>query len=107
MRLPDPRRAAVRLAHMLPPETAHRLAIRLLAGGWLPAVRTPDPPVLAVEAFGRRFANPVGIAPGFDTHAEAVPAAPAPGAGFVEAGGVTPLPPPGNPPPRRFRPRPT
>src|SRR5690606_3442227 len=103
MRLPDPRRAAVRLAALLPPETAHRLAIRVLAGGWLPAAASQDPPSLAVEACGRRFANPAGIAAGFDKHAEAIAATLGQGAGFVEVGGVTPRPQAGNPRPRLFR----
>jgi len=96
-------RALVRLAGMLGPEAAHRLAIRALATGLLPRDTTPDDPVLAVEVFGRRFANPIGIAAGFDKHAEAIAGTLAQGPGFVEIGGVTPLPQPGNPRPRLFR----
>ncbi|MET4700844.1 dihydroorotate dehydrogenase [Constrictibacter sp. MBR-5] len=96
-------RALVRLAALLPPETAHRLALRALASGLLPRDTTPDDPVMAVELFGRRFRNPVGIAAGFDKHAEAIAGMLAQGAGFVEIGGVTPLPQPGNPRPRLFR----
>lgn len=103
MILSDPGRIAVRLARLLPPETAHRLAIRVLAGGWLPTATDPDPPSLAVNLFGRHFPNPIGIAPGFDKHAEAVAGTLAQGAGFVEIGGVTPRPQPGNPRPRLFR----
>lgn len=49
------------------------------------------------------LANPVGIAAGFDKHAEAVEGLSNVGFGFVEVGTVTPLPQPGNPKPRVFR----
>ena len=46
----------------LDPETAHQLAIRTLS--LMPAGAPPrDDPRLAVAAFGRRFPNPVGLAP--------------------------------------------
>lgn len=96
-------RLLVRSAALLAPETAHRLAIRALASGCLPADRTPADPALAVTLFGRRFPNAVGVAAGFDKHAEAMAGMLAQGAGFVEIGGVTPKPQPGNPRPRLFR----
>ena len=49
------------------------------------------------------FPNPVGLAPGFDKHAEVADALLGLGFGFVEIGTVTPLPQPGNPRPRVFR----
>jgi dihydroorotate dehydrogenase len=52
---------------------------------------------------GLEFANPVGLAAGLDKHAEHVDALAALGFGFVELGGVTPRPQPGNPRPRMFR----
>ena len=58
---------------------------------------------LPTEVFGLKFPNPVGVAAGLDKHAEALPAWPALGFGFVELGGVTWLPQPGNPQPRIFR----
>ncbi|MBM3645018.1 MAG: quinone-dependent dihydroorotate dehydrogenase [Alphaproteobacteria bacterium] len=84
-------------------ETAHRLAIAALATGVVPAWPSPDPPSLAVEAFGRRFTNPVGLAAGFDKNAEAPDALLRLGFGFVEVGTVTPRPQAGNPRPRLFR----
>jgi dihydroorotate dehydrogenase len=90
------------LVSALDPETAHRLAVaglRLLP----PAPALPADPRLAVRAFGLAFPNPVGLAAGFDKHAEVTGEALALGFGFVEAGGVTPLPQPGNPRPRVFR----
>ena len=55
------------------------------------------------EVFGLRFANPVGLAAGFDKNAVAVPALAALGFGFVEVGTVTREAQPGNPRPRLFR----
>ena len=49
------------------------------------------------------FPNPVGLAAGLDKHAEHVDALAALGFGFLELGGVTPRPQPGNPRPRLFR----
>jgi dihydroorotate dehydrogenase len=90
------------LIHKLDAETAHRMSIAALAAA--PALRpAADPPTLATEAFGLRFANPIGLAAGFDKNAEAVDGALGLGFGFVEVGGVTPLPQPGNPRPRVFR----
>ncbi|SDF62172.1 quinone-dependent dihydroorotate dehydrogenase [Bosea robiniae] len=90
------------LIHRMDAETAHRLTVAALAAA--PALRPgADDPVLATEAFGLSFPNPVGLAAGFDKHAEAVDGALGLGFGFVEIGGVTPLPQPGNPRPRVFR----
>jgi len=87
----------------LPPETAHRAAITALKLGLGPIVREPDDPVLAVTLWGRRFANPIGLAAGFDKDAEVVDPMLRLGFGFVEIGSVTPRAQPGNPRPRAFR----
>jgi dihydroorotate dehydrogenase len=58
---------------------------------------------LATRVFGLNFPNPIGIAAGFDKHAEIPDALLRAGFGFVEIGTVTPLPQPGNPRPRLFR----
>jgi dihydroorotate dehydrogenase len=90
------------LIHKLDAETAHRLTIAALAAA--PTFRpASDDPVLATEAFGLSFSNPVGLAAGFDKHAEAIDGTLGLGFGFVEVGGVTPLPQPGNARPRVFR----
>jgi dihydroorotate dehydrogenase len=60
-------------------------------------------PELAVEVFGLKFPNPVGVAAGMDKLAQAVPVWPALGFGFSELGGVTWHPQPGNAQPRVFR----
>ena len=67
------------LAFLLSPELAHRCVLWLLRGiGFVPggrwlleqfmAVRHPS---LEREIFGCRFANPVGLAAGFDPNGEA------------------------------------
>lgn len=53
--------------------------------------------------WGLEFANPIGIAAGFDKNAELVALLRALGFGFVEIGTVTLEPQPGNPRPRMFR----
>jgi len=58
---------------------------------------------LAVERFGLKFANPVGIAAGFDKNGIVVDQLAALGFGFVEIGTVTRNPQPGNARPRMFR----
>ncbi len=95
-------RMATRALRCFDPETAHRLAIRTLNTGLLPAA-DPMPPNLKTEVWGREFVNPLGIAAGFDKDAEAMAALFQAGAGFVEIGAVTPRPQPGNPKPRVFR----
>ena len=85
------------------PERAHALALRALRVGLGGRARGVDPACLAVDVLGRRFANPIGLAAGFDKNAAAVPALMRLGFGFIETGTVTPRPQPGNPRPRLFR----
>jgi dihydroorotate dehydrogenase len=90
------------LIHALDPETAHRLAVAALA--ITPRGKPPqDDPRLGVGAFGLAFPNPIGLAAGFDKHAEAIDGVLGLGVGFTEIGGVTPLPQTGNARPRVFR----
>jgi dihydroorotate dehydrogenase len=88
------------LLFSLDPETAHEVTLRL-AG--LASVFRPRAPSAPVRVMGIDFPNPVGLAAGLDKHAEYVDALAALGFGFVELGGVTPRPQPGNPRPRLFR----
>jgi dihydroorotate dehydrogenase len=87
------------------PELAHRLGLSALRlGAPLTRLRMPRPdPALALERWGVRFPNPLGVAAGLDKHAVAVPGFLALGFGHVEVGTVTPRPQPGNPRPRLFR----
>lgn len=94
---------ARRLLFSMDAERAHDLTVRALrspALARLAAVRVPDMPV---EIAGLRLPNPVGLAAGLDKNAVAVDGLLALGFGFVEIGGVTPKPQPGNPRPRVFR----
>jgi dihydroorotate dehydrogenase len=90
------------LMGLLDAEDAHRLAIKALTFMPLPRADADDAS-LAVRAFGLNFPNPVGMAAGFDKHAEVPDALLKLGFGFVEIGTVTPLPQSGNPRPRLFR----
>ena len=85
------------------PERAHRLSLVALRRGLAGGDATPDDPRLAVQALGLRFANPIGLAAGFDKDAVAVAPLTRLGFGFVETGTVTPRPQQGNPRPRLFR----
>jgi dihydroorotate dehydrogenase len=87
----------------LDPERAHHLALWALARDLVPAAPGADDPRLSVEVLGRRFANPVGLAAGFDKDAKAWRQAARLGFGFVEVGSVTPRAQAGNPRPRLFR----
>jgi dihydroorotate dehydrogenase len=84
--------AALNAALLAPP--ARSLARTLFA------VRDP---ALAVERFGLRFPNPIGLAAGFDKSGESFNALGALGFGHIEIGTVTALAQPGNPHPRLFR----
>ena len=87
----------------LDPERAHGLTVAALKLGLGRARREPDDPILATSVWGLDFPNPVGLAAGFDKHAEVCDAMLALGFGFVEAGTVTPRPQPGNSGQRLFR----
>jgi dihydroorotate dehydrogenase len=87
---------------LLPPERAHRAAICALQRGMVPS-STSVYPVLATSVAGLSFANPIGLAAGFDKNAECFEPALDAGFGFVEIGTVTPRAQVGNPSPRVFR----
>ncbi len=91
------------LLHTLPPEHAHDLTLMALRWGLGGRYRGPSDPILRQRIFDLDFANPLGLAAGFDKNAEAPDAMLALGFGFVECGTVTPLPQDGNPQPRVFR----
>lgn len=96
--------AALRRAlFLLPPETAHAAALGALRlrARLLPAPLPPE--VAPVEVMGLRFANPVGLAAGFDKNGDCIDGLGGLGFGFVEVGTVTPRAQPGNSRPRLFR----
>ncbi len=94
---------ALPILRQLDPERAHRLSLAALRAGLAGREAREDAPSLAVHVMGRRFANPIGLAAGFDKDAMALSPLLALGFGFVEAGTVTPRPQFGNPRPRLFR----
>ena len=88
----------------LDPERAHAVSIRALKLGFARTMRRrSDDPILATKVWNLTFPNPIGLAAGFDKHAEVCDAALALGFGFVEAGTVTPRPQPGNSGQRLYR----
>lgn len=88
--------------HLIDAETAHRLSLEALKALPLACPAASDPR-LSVALLGLSFANPFGIAAGFDKNAEVPRPLLALGFGHVEIGGVTPRPQSGNPRPRVFR----
>jgi dihydroorotate dehydrogenase len=96
------------LLFRLPPETAHELALNSLS--FAPGLtktflgdRFKRSPFGQLRRFGLSFANPVGLAAGFDKNGIALESLAALGFGFIEAGTVTYHPQPGNERPRLFR----
>ncbi len=99
-------RLARPLLFRLDPETAHELtlpSVRLLQRFGCAGLPGKAVAGTRVKAMGLEFPNPLGLAAGLDKHGEFVDALAAFGFGFLEAGGVTPRPQPGNPRPRVFR----
>ncbi len=95
----------MRMAHLLPPEMAHGLAIHTLKRTPLGVLGNNNQadPRLNVTLFGQKFPTPFGVAAGFDKNAEVWRQGLALGFGHVEIGTVTPKPQVGNPQPRVFR----
>lgn len=91
------------LKAFLDPESAQKLAVKMLETGLAPRDLVDDDAVLETELFGRKLSNPIGLAAGFDKQAEAIDGLLDLGFGFIEIGSVTPEPQPGNPQPRYFR----
>lgn len=91
---------------IMDPEQAHLLSVKALKFGLAGLAfndRRGDNPILRTQVFGLDFPNPVGLAAGYDKHAEIPDAILKLGFGFTEAGTVTPRAQAGNPKPRLFR----
>ncbi len=89
------------------PESAHHLILKLCAS---PLARVAARTLYSFEdarlsqsLFGLQFANPIGLAAGFDKNCEAAKFLAALGFGHLELGTVTAKPQEGNPRPRIFR----
>jgi dihydroorotate dehydrogenase len=96
------------LLFSLDAETAHHVAMRLLATAShfdlaLRVLSSFQPPSKPITLFGLTFPNPVGLAAGLDKNGVALPSWAALGFGFIEIGTVTAKAQPGNPKPRIFR----
>ena len=90
------------LAFALDAERAHQLTIAALKA--LPKRGAPrSPERLRTVIAGLDFANPIGLAAGFDKDGQVPDAMLGLGFGFVEIGTLTPLPQAGNAKPRLFR----
>lgn len=87
----------------LEPEIAHRATILALKNHIVPPSSRPRDDALVTNVAGIEFANPIGMAAGFDKNAEVVNPLIDFGFGFVEVGTLTPRPQKGNPKPRLFR----
>ena len=82
-------------------ERAHGLSIAALRA--LPRGASRGGGALAITVAGLNFANPLGLAAGYDKNAEVFEPMTGLGFGFVEVGTLTPLPQTGNARPRLFR----
>src|SRR5947209_13937729 len=99
------------LLFRLEAERAHQLVTSLfqiaantpLTPQLLHALYTYHDPILASTCVNLRFANPLGLAAGFDKRAALIGPIALLGFGHVEVGTVTPRPQPGNEQPRLFR----
>src|SRR5690242_5067513 len=91
------------LLRHLDAERAHELALLGLRLGLAGGTAAPDDAALGIDALGRHFTNPIGLAAGFDKNAVAVRGLMRLGFGFIETGTATPRPQAGNPRPRLFR----
>jgi dihydroorotate dehydrogenase len=84
-------------------ERAHNLALYGLRFARILPRSQRDDPLLASQAFGLAFPNPIGVAAGLDKNAQAVDAVLHRGFGFAEVGTLTPRRQDGHEPPRVFR----
>lgn len=93
------------LLFLLPPETAHRVALNGLTIDrlFLRAARYSPPQINPKRVLGLDFPNPVGLAAGLDKNGNYIDALGCLGFGFIEVGTVTPRPQGGNEKPRLFR----
>jgi dihydroorotate dehydrogenase len=92
-----------RALQLLPPETAHGVALWALRRGLTPTITAPLSDRLRTSFCGFELTHPLGLAAGFDKNAEAMSGLFRLGFSFLEIGTVTPQPQVGNPKPRLFR----
>ena len=93
---------SLKILRLLPPELSHNVTINFLKYFKL-RQRNIEDPILAQHLIGLDFANPIGLAAGFDKNAEVINSMFSFGFGFLEVGTITPQPQSGNSKPRVFR----
>jgi len=71
------------------PEVAHGMTIKAMKSGLMPSCGGAGFPSLAMDVWGLKFPNPVGLSAGFDKDAEVIAPALKMGFGFIEVGTVT------------------
>lgn len=93
------------LAFSLDAERAHEIGVKAMKMGLASPFYVDDASfgMAPIELFGLKFANPLGVAAGFDKNGVVVDQLASLGFGFVEVGTVTLRPQPGNAKPRMFR----
>lgn len=93
-------------ARFVDPETAHNMCILLTKYGLIRCRDDLQPDrakKLETNVFNMKFANPIGVAAGFDKNSQAIGGLVHYGLGFAEVGTVTPRPQAGNAKKRIFR----
>jgi dihydroorotate dehydrogenase len=96
---------------LIDPEVSHGLAVQFLSMnresreflGLTQGQKANDWEGLRTTLFGMEFANPLGLAAGFDKHGQCISGLADIGFGFGEIGSITPEPQEGNQRPRLFR----
>lgn len=94
------------LLFMLPPDVAHDITLstlKIITKLGLSRYLFKQPESKPIQLFGLSFKNRVGLSAGLDNNGDFIEGLAALGFGFLELGGVTPKPQPGNPKPRVFR----
>ena len=88
------------LVRKLDPEKAHNITLLALKYGLHPRLQKIK---IKTKINNLEFANPLGIAAGFDKNAEVIKTIHSLNFGFTEVGTITPISQYGNPKPRVFR----
>jgi dihydroorotate dehydrogenase len=92
-----------RVLFLLPPETAHHIALSSLKWAHPILPKANNQTITATSIMGVEFPNKVGLAAGLDKNADYLTGLAPLGFGFIEVGTITPRPQSGNPLPRLFR----
>lgn len=92
-----------RVLFLLPPETAHHIALSSLKWAHPILPKANNQTITPTTVMGIEFPNKVGLAAGLDKNADYLTGLVPLGFGFIEVGTITPRPQSGNPLPRLFR----